>query len=52
MKLELHHINFATRDVDKMSEFYKKILQLNMMVQLEILTVISYNSCMAKMELM
>ena len=29
MKLELHHINFATRDVDKMSKFYKKILQLN-----------------------
>ena len=28
MKLELHHINFATRDVDKMSKFYKKILQL------------------------
>ena len=28
MKLELHHINFATGDVDKMSKFYKKILQL------------------------
>ena len=28
MKLELHHINFSTKDVDKMDDFYKTILLL------------------------
>ncbi len=28
MKLELHHINFATKHVDKMNDFYKRILLL------------------------
>ena len=26
MKLEFHHINFVSKDVDKMNDFYKKIL--------------------------
>ena len=27
MKLEFHHINFVSKDVDKMDKFYKKILK-------------------------
>ena len=26
MKLEFHHINFVSKDVDKMNDFYKNIL--------------------------
>ena len=29
MKLEFHHINFVSKDVDKLHEFYTKILQLD-----------------------
>ena len=29
MKIELHHINLATQSVEKMREFYKKILLLD-----------------------
>jgi hypothetical protein len=29
MKLELHHINFSTKHVDEMNDFYKNILLLN-----------------------
>ena len=28
MKLEFHHINFVSKDVDKMDKFYKKILNM------------------------
>lgn len=29
MKLEFHHINFVSHDVDKMHDFYTKVLQLH-----------------------
>ena len=29
MKLEFHHINYVTRNVDKLNNFYKKILQMD-----------------------
>lgn len=29
MKLELHHINFVTRDVDRLDRFYRDILQMD-----------------------
>ena len=28
MKLEFHHINYVTKDVDKLNNFYKNILQM------------------------
>ncbi len=28
MKLEFHHINYVTKDVDKLDNFYKNILQM------------------------
>ena len=28
MKLEFHHINFVSKDVDKMNDFYKKLKSL------------------------
>ena len=28
MKLEFHHINFVSKDVDRMDKFYKKILNM------------------------
>ena len=29
MKLEFHHINFVSKDVEKMNNFYKNILDMN-----------------------
>ncbi|MDT1986950.1 MAG: VOC family protein, partial [Planktomarina sp.] len=29
MKLEFHHINFVTKDVDQLHDFYQNILGLN-----------------------
>ena len=29
MKLEFHHINYVTRNVDKLNNFYKNILQMD-----------------------
>ena len=29
MKLELHHINFVTNDVDRLNRFYRDILQMD-----------------------
>ena len=29
MKLEFHHINFVSKDVEKMNDFYKNILDMN-----------------------
>lgn len=29
MKLEFHHINFVSKDVEKMNNFYKNILNMN-----------------------
>jgi len=29
MKLEFHHINFVSKNVDSMNEFYKKILEMD-----------------------